>query len=137
MRVSRFRQQGKTKSPGTLRRTRASEEGGRNSSLAVSFGPDCARGRIAERACVRLPLAAYPWLQSRIKHFNPRRCCRSYANAAVRAALTAKTKKPGALSLSGLVKRRQLPLAVSPARTRAVLAGFPAIRRLALAAWKQ
>ena len=99
---------GQTKSPGTLRRTRASRESGRNSSLAASFGPDRARGRIAERTRVRLPLAAYPRLQSRVKHFNPHRCCRSYANAAVPVALTSKTKKPGALSRSGLVETRQL-----------------------------
>ena len=65
---------GQTKSPGTLRRTRAREESGRNSSLAVSFGPEGARGRIAERARVRLLLSACPWLQSRVRHFNPRLC---------------------------------------------------------------
>src|SRR5439155_1462501 len=85
---------GQTKSPGTLRRTRAREEGGRNSSLAVSFGPEGARGRIAERARVRLLLSTCPWLQSRVRHFNPRRCCRSYANAALRLALTSKQKSP-------------------------------------------
>jgi hypothetical protein len=62
------------------------------------------------------------------------RCCRSHANALVPAALTVKTKKPGALSRSGPVKTCQLPLAISPARTRAVLTEFPVIRRRALAA---
>jgi hypothetical protein len=65
---------GANKSPGTLRRTRAREEGGRNSSLAVSLGPEGARGRIAERARVRLLLSVCPWLQFRIKHLNPRLC---------------------------------------------------------------
>jgi len=121
-----------------LRRTRALEDGGRNSSLAVSLGPDGARRRIAERARVRLLLSAGLWLQIRVKHFQILVvCCRSYANAAVCAALTAKTKKPGALSRSGLVEIHQLWLAISPARTRTVLADFPAMRRLALAAWKQ
>ncbi len=127
---------GVNKKPGDLA-VHPGSKGGRNSSLAVSFGPEGARGPITERARVRLLLSACPWLQSRVKHFNPRLCRWSYANAVIRAALTPKTKKPGALSRSGLVKMRQLSLAISPARTRAVLTGFPVIRHRALAALKQ
>jgi hypothetical protein len=61
---------GQNKKPGDLAAHPGFGESRRNSSLAVSFDPDCARGDIAERACVQLPLSAYPWLQSRAKHFN-------------------------------------------------------------------
>jgi len=65
------------------------------------------------------------------------RCCWSCANAAVSAALTSKNKKPGALPRSGLVKMRQLSLAISAARTRAVLTDFLVIRPWTLAALKR
>ena len=61
------------------------------------------RTRTRSTAALGLSLAAISY-----KAFRPRRCCRSYANAAVRAALTSKTKKPEALSRSGLAETRQL-----------------------------
>src|SRR5262249_46489826 len=128
-----FRQRGKNKKPGDLAATRAWK--GRTKKFVASILLRSGSRARAHRRARRRPAAAR---LSATALFPVAISYRAFQiliseptlNASLRAALTLPTKKPGALSRSGLVKARQLPLADSPARTRAVLTGIPVMLRL-------